>query len=131
VLWIIAFKLLKTVIVLIGDYAQLQIGFEYYSNIYYNILNQKNIFNGTLLNILENDCEKLTNISYSLINILLNPIEIVVLVSMLVIYVDWNTNYFTLIIVVYIFLFIFNLFVTFRFNLNMMKSKDARLKMNL
>ncbi len=130
-LWIIAFKLLKTVIVLIGDYAQLQIGFEYYSNIYYNILNQKNIFNGTLLNILENDCEKLTNISYSLINILLNPIEIVVLVSMLVIYVDWNTNYFTLIIVVYIFLFIFNLFVTFRFNLNMMKSKDARLKMNL
>jgi hypothetical protein len=80
---LVIYKVVKAVIDQWSSYLQMNYGFKGYSALYYHFLYGKTEMTGEVLNIIEDDMEKVANLPYSIVNFPFLTILIVVLTVML------------------------------------------------
>jgi len=106
-------------------------GFLGYSALYYNFLNGKKEMTGEILNIIEDDMEKICNLPYSLINFPYLSILILVLTIMLACTLNSNIIIFIFMSIVLYAVNTVGGIIIFYLNEKVMKQKDYRLGLNL
>lgn len=136
VLLVVVYKLFGSVINVICDFAYSSLGFEYFAYLYWFILNNYNRLFGTFgkkINIIEYDCNIITNITYSSLTAFFYTIEIIVLYSMLIAYLKDSSPFsvFALIVSLYILGQALASYMTYRSNSKYMQQKDSRINCNI
>ncbi len=130
------YKVVSSLALLICDFLYISLGFEYFAYLYWYILNSYHRLFGTFgkkVNIVEYDCNLITNIAYSSLTAFFYSIEIIVLYSMLIVYLIDSEPFsvFAVIVSLYLVAQSFASIITYKSNRSYMLQKDSRLNKNI
>lgn len=133
---IVAYKLLSSGVNIICNILYQSLGYEYFAFLYWYILNNCNNIRqnlGKRVNIIEYDCNLITNIVFSALTTIFYFLEIMVLFGLLIVYLANSHPYsmFFLLICAYLICQCLVSLATFTLNRTYMTQKDRRIGFNV